>query len=407
MRKLLDASGGRELTKRHLVPRRHPPDPPPDTISEIPEPLRQNQRLIAPVAETSPAILYVYDLLKGSFVYVNNQVYNILGFTADEFIRRGFAPHRDLAHPDDVGVLVDRERQLGDLEDGTVAECLFRMKNIRSEWLWFRTRETIFTRTPDGRAEQIIGTAEDVTQRRLAQEELERSQRQLRALSARLQDVREAERAAVARRVHDELGQGLSALSMDLTFMRRYISESLEQRHPIMADKVAEMTELIASMLQTVRTVASELRPPVLDEFGLLAAIEWQAGEFEKKYGTRCDVSGGWHTEFRSQQVETAVFRIFQEALTNVARHARGQQDRRRACGRRFRLILAIRDNGRGITRTQQSQSLGILGMRERALLFGGTVAIVGVPAKGTTVTVTIPRRTIGGALAPRKETLL
>jgi signal transduction histidine kinase len=160
-------------------------------------------------------------------------------------------------------------------------------------------------------------------------------------------------------------------------------------------------------MLQTVRTVSSELRPPVLDEFGLVAAIEWQAAEFQKKYGTRCTVTVDWRTEFRCQRVEIAVFRIIQEALTNVARHARASKVEVNLTEGVSELILTVRDNGRGITKVQQSQSLGILGMRERALLFGGAVAIVGVKAKGTTVTVTIPRRTIGGALAPRKETLL
>lgn len=368
---------------------------------------RDSQQLIAPVADISPAILYVYDLPQAAYVYVNHQVYNILGFSAAEFIQRSFTRRGDLIHPDDSGVLLERERQLRESEDGTVTECLFRMKNVHSEWLWFRARETIFTRTPDGRVHQIMGTAEDITQRRFAQEELERSQRQLRALSARLQDVREAERAAVARRVHDELGQGLSALNMDLAAMRRHLREAPDDGREAMTEKLAEMTALVGSMLQTVRTVASELRPPVLDEFGLVAAIEWQAAEFQKKYGTRCAVTVDWRTEFRCQRVEIAVFRIIQEALTNVARHARASKVEVNLTEGVSELILTVQDNGRGITKVQQSQSLGILGMRERALLFGGAVAIVGVKAKGTTVTVTIPRRTIGGALAPRKETLL
>ena len=118
-------------------------------------------------------------------------------------------------------------------------------------------------------------------------------------------------------------------------------------------------------------------------------------------------VNAEWQTEFRCQPVETAVFRIFQEALTNVARHARASKVEVELSEAASELILAVRDNGRGITTAQQSQSLGVLGMRERALLFGGTVDIVGLDGKGTTLTVRIPRRAIGVAPAPRKETLL
>ena len=368
---------------------------------------RALQRFIARVAQTAPGILYVYDLIRSRLVYVNDRVHTVLGLTAPQFIRRGFARDGGLIHCDDVELFVERERRLSTLEDGLVDECVFRMKNVRSEWLWFRIRETVFARTAEGRVEQIVGIAEEITEYHSAQKELEKSQRQMRALSARLQDVRETERAAVARRVHDELGQGLTALNMELASMHRQLCQLPEDGRAMMTRKLTEMTGLVASMLQTVRTVSSELRPPVLDEFGLVAAIEWQAGEFQKKFGTRCEVTVNWRTEFQCQRIETAVFRILQEALTNVARHASASKVGVFLTEGVTELILSVQDNGRGITRTQQRQSLGILGMCEQALLFGGAVVISGLQNKGTTVTVKIPRRTIAAALAPRKERLI
>jgi PAS domain S-box-containing protein len=187
----------------------------------VEEALRESQRFVTRVAEASPAIVYVYDLARSSYVYVNHQVSKILGFSSSEFMQKGFSHSRLLVHPDDVELLAERQRRLPMLKNGTVAECVFRMLNVHSQWVWVRSRETIFTRGKDGQTGQIIGMAEDITQRHTARTELEASREQLRALSARLQDVREAERAAISRRVHDELGQAVTALNMDLARIRK------------------------------------------------------------------------------------------------------------------------------------------------------------------------------------------
>lgn len=213
----------------------------------------------------------------------------------------------------------------------------------------------------------------------------------LRALSAKLLEVREQERAAISRRVHDELGQALTALQWDVA----KLSEELASGDPVQKTKAGaklkSMSDTIAGALLTVRTVASELRPPMLDQFGLLAAIRWQAGEFQRRYGIVCRVLGGREHTAPSRCATTAVFRIFQEILTNVARHACATRVRVRFGEDSGALHLIVQDNGKGIADDRKQASLGILGMRERAWLLGGSVEITSRPRSGTTVSVRIP----------------
>jgi len=175
------------------------------------------------------------------------------------------------------------------------------------------------------------------------------------------------------------------------------------------------MESLIDSMLHTVRRISAELRPPLLDEFGLEAAIQWQAREFQKRYGLRCEVRVKGVNGV-DPQLSNAVIRIIQETLTNVARHAKASKVHVQMRQTADLLLLVVKDNGRGITKGEQSASLGLLGMRERAHLFGGEVEIEGVAGGGTTVTLRVPVATVtthDGSLTlkalktfPKKETL-
>ncbi len=377
--------------------------------------LRESQRFIQRVADTSPAILYVYDLLEGRYLYVNHQVDKVLGYSVEDFV--GMAPVfiTDLAHPDDACIVTERAVKLATAEDGEIFETCVRLKGASGKWLWIQSRDTVFTRTGDGRPEQIIGMAQDVTASKRSQEALEQSREQLRALSVRLQQVREEERVAIAREVHDELGQMTTALNMEVSRMRNHFSRSEAAEDPEVIERLAAMESTIDSMLHTVRRISAELRPPLLDEFGLEAAIQWQAREFQKRYGLRCEVRVKGVTVVDSQ-LSNAVIRIIQETLTNVARHAKASKVLIQMRQTADLLMLVVKDNGRGITEGEQSESLGLLGMRERALLFGGEVEIEGVPGGGTTVTLRMPLVTVttldgtkeAKALKtfPKKETL-
>ena len=218
---------------------------------------------------------------------------------------------------------------------------------------------------------------------------LARAQAQLRALAARLISIREEERARIAREIHDELGQFLTGLKMDVTWLRKRLRKD---QAPLL-DKTETMRRLIDSTLQVVRRIATGMRPEILDDMGLVAAIAWQAKEFQKRMGIRCRVELPAAQPDLGSELSTAVFRIFQEILTNIARHARASSVGVRLQISAERLTLEVVDDGSGITEdaVRARESFGLLGMRERAQLFGGEVSIRGSPGRGTTVVISIP----------------
>jgi signal transduction histidine kinase len=211
----------------------------------------------------------------------------------------------------------------------------------------------------------------------------------LRALAARVQSVQEEEQRRIAREIHDELGQALTALKMDLSWMMNRLPAD---GGPLL-EKTRSMAAQIDGMVHSVRELAARLRPEALDELGLPAAIKWQAREFQLRAGIRCNVSVPAVDLVLDQERATALFRIFQELLTNVARHAAATKvdvTLRQAEGS---LLLEVTDDGCGIaeTKIRSPSSLGLLGMRERAAPFGGRLEIGPRRGKGTSVRVLIP----------------
>jgi signal transduction histidine kinase len=202
----------------------------------------------------------------------------------------------------------------------------------------------------------------------------------------RLQRVREEERATVARDLHDQLGQILTAIKMDVTWVARLLTQTRSE----VRDRLTRTIQLITDGAQSVRRICSGLRPGVLDDLGLAAAIEWEANEFSSRTGICCNVSVPSEDLALNTDSVTAIFRVFQEALTNVARHAEahkviaflGKQD--------DSLVLV----GNGFCESETTDSLGLLGMRERAQACGGDVQISSCPGNGTTVTMRTPLRT-------------
>ncbi len=227
-------------------------------------------------------------------------------------------------------------------------------------------------------------------ERRRAQDRLKKSHEQLRALSVYLQHVREDERIRISRQVHDELGQALTGLKMDLYWLASRLPKQLRA----VRDKTKTMSAHIDSTIQTVRRISTELRPGILDDLGLVAALEWQAAEFQKRNGIKCEVVSEVAEPIMEEELNTAFFRIFQESLTNVVRHANAKRVDVRMWEQDGNLLMEIRDDGRGISESDwtNTRSIGVLGMRERAALLGGELTITGAPDQGTTVRVHIPR---------------
>jgi signal transduction histidine kinase len=255
--------------------------------------------------------------------------------------------------------------------------------------------------------ERELRDAQVRRERHAAERELRTSRERLRSLAAHLQSVREDERKFIAREIHDELGQSLTGFKMDLAWIRHRLQPGVDEiaRQPLL-DRISEMGALIDGAANLVRKLCTELRPQILDDLGLLPALEWQAHEFQKRTGIECALNLK-ETDFKlDTERSTALFRIFQEILTNVARHAgagRVSAELRRAGDE---LVLEVRDNGRGIEpdRLSGEKSLGLLGMRERALLFGGEVFILGRKGAGTTVTVNIPLSHASAPSKPKKS---
>jgi PAS domain S-box-containing protein len=247
----------------------------------------------------------------------------------------------------------------------------------------------------NGKPARVVGGISDISERRQAEEALESSRRQLRALTARLQSGREEERANVAREIHDELGQVLTAIKMNLDWLERRLGEPEDNLavNPLL-ERVVESAEMTDAAIKNVQRIATELRPGVLDNLGLAEALRQEASRFQQRSGVACEL------QLTSEQLDlpgpvtTAVFRVFQEALTNVGRHAKATLVRILLEVDTEQLMLQVEDDGQGIRpeATTESRSLGLLGMRERASVLGGEVTISPISPQGTRVCLRLPR---------------
>jgi PAS domain S-box-containing protein len=222
---------------------------------------------------------------------------------------------------------------------------------------------------------------------------------QLRDLTAHVESVREDERTGIAREIHDQLGQALTALKMDLAWVaRRATADTLTRE--VLQEKLQATSAMIDDVIGQVRRISAALRPGVLDDLGLDAALEWQGEEFERRTGISCSLESNVGDLHLDTDVSTAIFRIFQEALTNIVRHADASAIEVKLEKRAQELFFEVRDDGKGITEAaaRSPKALGLLGVRERARRLGGSVLIAAVAPRGTALTVTVPLQRNGGA---------
>jgi len=246
-------------------------------------------------------------------------------------------------------------------------------------------------RNAGGQAVRMIGAMLDITERNRVEEELIQSHEQLQALSAKMDSIREEEKANIAREIHDDLGQRLTGLLMDLSLLSKKLPENLKP----LKDKAEAIAEEVGALIKTVRRISTDLRRGILDDLGLVPAIEWLCDDFLGRHGIPCSM------DFETKSVEIGrervigVFRIVQEALTNVARHSGAGNVALELKVKPAAYVLTIEDDGRGFDPAEipNPTSLGLLGMKERARYLGGDITVISAPKKGTKIVLTIPKK--------------
>jgi signal transduction histidine kinase len=234
----------------------------------------------------------------------------------------------------------------------------------------------------------------EITDRKRGEEEISKSRKELRMLADHLQNIREEERNYLAREFHDQIGQSMTALKMDLSLLLRTISdEKQDVQRKLVAEELRSMQKLVDETIQLVWGIIKELHPQMLDDLGLVATFEWEAKQFESRTGISCEFKSSAGDIQMDSKNSIALFRIYQEALTNVAHHANATVVKSVLRRDNEVIVLEIKDNGCGITLNEQSKSnsFGLIGMRERALALDGLLKISGIAGEGTTIMVRLP----------------
>jgi PAS domain S-box-containing protein len=373
--------------------------------AEIRELEQAQQRLRESRAKLEAALSSMTDSViitdtEGNFVEFNDAYATMYRFESKAECIRSFSEFRELFEVFTAGgetlatEMFPTWRALRG-ETGSNVEYSYRRKDTGETWIGSLSFSPV--RAEDGNITGAVITARDITERKRTEEALRRSEKmalqreQFQALAERLRRAREEERTRVSRDLHDQIGQILTAIKLDLTWITRRLPKANGEFH----DRLKGTIGLINDGIRSVRRICTGLRPGILDDLGLAAAIEWQANEFASRSGVRCDVTVPATDVVLDGDQATEFFRIFQECLTNVMRHAEATSVRATLREESGDLVLVVADNGKGFCESEVSDSLGFLGMKERAQVCGGGLQIASSPGHGTTVTLRVPRRTV------------
>jgi PAS domain S-box-containing protein len=321
--------------------------------------------------------IYLFDF-DGNIIDVNENACKMLGYEREEMIGANLAKiDNKLRHPEKL--------ELEKLIRG--GRHIFERENIRKDGSIVPVEVSVKIVHHEGK-DLIQGFFRDITERKRLAEEIRESREQLRLLAAKLESSREEERINLAREIHDELGQSLTALKMDFA----WLAKNLPKEQTVLIDKAKSMQELLDGNVKLARDITTRLRPAILDDFGLLAAIEWQASDFDARTGIKCRVKSNVKKINLHKNLSISLFRVFQEALTNILKHSEASHVDINLMKKSNIMTIEIQDEGKGIKKSdlRKKGAFGILGIRERASLLGGTLNIDSHPGKGTTIRVTI-----------------
>lgn len=315
--------------------------------------------------------------------------------TNNRFAELWHIPQELIGRKDDKALLAFVLDQLTDPEAFLLkVQELYHSDRTDLDILQFKDKR-VFERysTPLMLNKNVVGRVwsfRDITERKRAEEDLEASYKAIRKLTCHLQNIREEERTHIAREIHDELGQQLTVMKMDASWLNKKVGSTAED---IVKQKMQDLLSTLDGTVKTVRRIASDLRPSLLDDLGLIAAMEWQLAEFEKRSGIKTNLADPGEELKLPDEIKTGLFRIFQESLTNVVRHADARKVKVSLQQKGGSFVLRIADDGKGFDQhtIADQKTLGLLGMKERTSMIGGTYDIISAPGKGTTVVVTIP----------------
>jgi two-component system sensor histidine kinase UhpB len=357
-------------------------------IKKSEEALRESEEKLSVILATTPAAIFLVNP-KGRIIFANRKMAELFACRHDELLGTAYV---DLIHPEErrIGSAKMKDLMAGRI-DHVSLERRYLGADGREFWGHLSGRKLL---RADGSFVGLVGIIMDITERKQAEAEIIRKTNQLRALGVRLAEVEEVERQIMARELHDQVCQSLTALGLNLTLLQsqmpREIAAPLQHR---LDDALA----LVEQTGQCVRDVMAELRPPVLDDYGLLAALRWYGAEFSQRTGIGVEVRGQEVVPRLTRQVELALFRIAQEAMTNVSKHARASQVVLTQEDDQGALRLIIADNGVGFDATRLGQPegrhrWGLMTMGERAMAAGGRCHIDSQPGQGTRVVVEVSR---------------
>jgi PAS domain S-box-containing protein len=350
------------------------------------EQLLREKNLSDSVINSLPGVFYFYDQ-NGKFLRWNTRFETVTKYSAEEISQMH---PLDFFEGPDKQIIKTKIKEV--FEKGSSNVEAFFVAKDKSRVPYYFTGVSIEI---DGQP-YLLGTGIDITERRkvedelrVSRENLKRSYEDVRRLASNIENIREEEKIKIAREIHDELGQQLTGLKMDISWLAR----RLDPGDTSIQSKLKEILQLLDETVKSVRRIASELRPGLLDDLGLIAAIEWQGQEFEKRSGISVSFTFSGSDEAINSRVSTGLFRIFQESLTNVARHARAKQILVTLNVNAHEANLQISDDGVGFDaqEVENKKTLGLLGMNERTMMMGGKYTIASEPGKGTQVMVVVP----------------
>ncbi len=347
------------------------------------EELKKSKAKYADLYENAPDMFVSVDAATGKIIQCNNTLALTLGYTKDGIIGQSIF---FIYHPDNhdkamkafqlfvtTGVVKDEELYLN-RKDGDKIDVSLNVSAVKD-----KKGKILYSRS----------VCRDITKRKLTENELKRSREKHRLLCMYMEEMREKERLKMALDLHDDLGQKLTALNIDLNWLKKRLSENKLNLLP----KLNTMSDLLNETVDTVQKIATELRPGILDDLGLSAAIDWQLDEFEKNTGIKRSSETVIEEITVSPELAIVVFRIVQESLTNIARHANASHVLLNLIEDNNTLIVKIKDNGRGITddEIENPDSFGLFSIKERAKTCGGEIFINGIKEKGTEIILKIP----------------